>query len=152
MAFAGSFVFKIWKKLINKSLSINILIKLACFCYCCWNHIKLLIIKFNVIYILIFFCLNLFQLFTDLLYLHNIQIMSFFLHLSIEALSVFMLIIRKHLNNLYIYCIAVMREMLKLLSLFKTMLFAKILKTFQKVSNILFFKQGRILCACQWHK
>ena len=39
--------------------------------------------------------------------------------------------------------------MLKLLSLFKIMFLAKILKMFQKVSNILFFKQRRALCACQ---
>ena len=148
MAFMSSSVLKIWRKFINESLSINILIKLACFCYCCWNHIKLLTIKFDFIHILASFHLNLLQLFTNLLYLHDIWIMPFFLHLSAEALPVSLLIIREHLNNLCTCCIAVMREMLKLLSLLKAILLTKILKMFQKVGNILFFKQRKVLCVC----
>ena len=152
MAFAGSSVLKIWRKLINKSLSTSILIKLACFCYCCWNHIKLLTIRFDAIYILTSFCFNSLQSFTDSLYLHDIWITSFFLHLSAETFPVSMLVVREHLNNLCTCCIVVMGEMLKLLSLLKIMLLAKILKTFQKVSNILLFKQGRVLHSCQWHR
>ena len=148
MAFVGSSAFKIQRKPINKLLSTNILIKLICFCYCCWNHIKLSIIKFDIIYILVSFHFNLFQLFTDSLYLHDIQITSFFFHLNTEALLVSMFIIRKHLNNFCTYCIVVMRETPKLLSLLKIMLFTKILKTFQKISNILFFKQRRALHFC----
>ena len=138
MTFTGSSVLKIWKKLINESLSINILIKLVCFYYCCWNHIKLLIIKFNFIYILAFFHFNMLQSFIGLLYLHNIWIISFFLYLITEALSVSLLVIREHLNNLHTYYIVVMRKMLKSLSLLKIMLLTKILKMFQKVSNIFF--------------
>ena len=149
MTFVSSSAFKIWRKLINKLLSTNILIKFAYFCYCHWNHIKFLIIKFDAIYILTFFHFNLFQSFTDLLYLHNIWITSFFLHLSIKTLSVSMFIIREHLNNLHTYCIAVMKKTSKSLSFLKIMLLTKILETFQKINNILFFKQRRVLCFCQ---
>ena len=152
MTLAGSSAFKIWRKLINESLNTSILIKLACFCYCCWNHIKLSIIRFDTIHILASFCFNSLQSFTGSLYLHNIWITLFFLHLSTEALWVSMLVIRKHLNNFHICCIAVMRKMLKLLSLLKIMLLAKILEMFQKVGNILSFKQGRVLHACQWYR
>ena len=148
MTFVGNSVLKIWRKLINEPLSINILIKLVYFYYCCWNHIKLSIIKFNFIHILTSFYLNSLQSFTGSLYLHNIWIISFFLHLTAEALSVSLLVVRKHLNNLHTCCIAVMKKMLKLLSLLKTILLIKILKMFQKISNILSFKQGRVLCAC----
>ena len=152
MTFTDSSAFKIWRKLINKPLNTSILIKLVCSCYCCWNHIKLSTIKFNAIHILTSFYLNLLQSFTDSLYLHDIWITSFFLHLSTEALPVSMLIVREHLNNLCIYCIAVMRKTSKSLSFLKIMLLAKILKTFQKIGNILSFKQGRALHSCQWYK
>ena len=152
MAFADSSALKIQRKPINKSLSTNILIKLICSCYHHWNHIKFSIIKFDFIYILAFFHFNLLQSFTDSLYLHDIWITSFFLHLITEALPISLLIIREHSNNLHTCCIAVIREMLKLLSLLKVMLLTKILKTFQKISNILFFKQGKILHVCQWYR
>ena len=148
MAFVGSSAFKIQRKPINKSLNMSILIKLTCSYYCHWNYIKLLIIKFNVIYILTFFYFNLLQSFTGLLYLHNIWITLFFLHLSTEALSVSMLIVREHLNNFCTCCIAVIKKTLKSLNFLKTMFLAKILKTFQKVDNILSFKQGRALHFC----
>ena len=152
MAFADSSAFKIQRKPINKSLNINILIKFIFFYYHHWNHIKLLTVKFDIIYILAFFHLNSFQSFTNLLYLHNIWITLFFFHLSTEALSVIMFIIKGYLNNFCIYCIAVIKETSKLLSLLKIMFFAKILEIFQKVSNILLFKQKRSLSTCQWHK
>ena len=120
----------------------SILIKLICSCYCYWNHIKLLTIKFNFIYILTFFYFNLLQSFTDSLYLHNIWITSFFLHLTAEAFSIFLFIIKKHSNNLHTCCIAVIKKTLKLLSLLKVILLTKILKTFQKINNIFFSNRG----------